>query len=167
MWISFGLESLLFLDFGFLGVRPRTINGLIGVFTAPLVHGSFTHLMSNTFPLLFLGTTIYYFYNRIATQVFIQCFFFTNVLVWFFGRDSYHIGASGMVYGIAFFLISFGIFRRDMSSILISTVIIVFYGGLVYGIFPYNPAVSWESHLMGAIVGICSAFLLRKTSKIN
>lgn len=164
MWLIYSLEIYLQLDLSFLGILPMTLRGTIGIATGPLLHGSFTHLISNTVPLLFLGTTVYYFYSSIASRVFIQCYFFTNIMVWFFGREFYHIGASGLVYGLAFFLISFGVFRRDSLSIIISSIVILIYGGLIYGIFPSNQQVSWESHLMGAIVGTVTAFTLRKSS---
>lgn len=167
MWLCFTIQLYSGVDLGFLGVLPRTMYGLLGVFTAPLVHGSTAHLISNTFPLLFLGTTVYMFYDRIATQVFLQCYFFTNILVWIFGREYYHIGASGLVYALAGFLIFFGMFRRNPKSILISVIVIFLYGGLIYGIIPQNTYVSWESHLLGAIVGVGSAFGMSKISKVS
>ncbi|WP_258104601.1 rhomboid family intramembrane serine protease [Marinoscillum sp. MHG1-6] len=167
MWLFYSIQVYSGVDMGFLGILPLEGSGLVGVFLAPLIHGSVSHLMSNTLPLLFLGTMVYYFYQPIATQVMIHCYFFTNILVWFFGRPFYHIGASGLVYGLAFFLISFGIFRREARAIIISLIVILIYGGLVYGILPSNPNISWESHLMGAIVGIGSAFGLSKLRKVN
>ncbi|MEQ9426358.1 MAG: rhomboid family intramembrane serine protease [Cyclobacteriaceae bacterium] len=156
MWLVYSIESLTF-DFGFLGITPRTISGLIGIFTAPLIHGDVIHLASNTFPMVFLGSTIYIFYDKIASRIFMQCYFFPSFLVWIFGRSSTHIGASGMIYAMAFFLISFGLFRKDFRSILISIIIISLYGGLFYGVLPTESRVSWESHLMGAIVGVATA----------
>ena len=167
MWLCFTIQLYSGVDLGFLGIYPRTIHGLMGIFTAPLVHGSTTHLISNTFPLLFLGTTLYLFYDRIATQVFFHCYFFTNILVWLFGREYYHIGASGLVYSLAGFLIFFGMFRRKPRSIVISVIIILLYGGLVYGIVPQNNYISWESHLMGAIVGAGSAFGMSRIQNVN
>lgn len=167
MWLAFTIELYLHVDLGFMGILPRTVTGLLGIFTAPLIHGNLTHLISNTFPLLFLGATLYLFYDRIATQVFFQCYFFTNFLVWLFGRPYYHIGASGLVYGLAGFLIFFGIFRRNTRSIIISAIIILLYGSLWYGVLPQDTYISWESHLMGALVGIGSAFGMSKIKKVN
>jgi len=151
-------------DLGSLGILPRTISGLIGIILAPLIHGNVSHLISNTFPLLFLAGTVYYFYTKIAYRVFFEGYFFTNTLVWIFGRPFYHIGASGLVYSLASFLIFYGLFKRDALSIVISAIVILAYGSLIYGIFPQNYSVSWESHLMGAIVGFGSAYRL---SRIN
>ena len=157
MWLVFSLEIYASIDFGLFGIYPRTITGLIGIIAAPLIHTDALHLASNTFPMIFLGSTLYLFYDNIAKYVFFQCYIFPSILVWIFGRPSYHIGASGLIYGLAFFLISFGLFKKDFKSILISIVIIIFYGGLIYGVLPVNNGVSWESHLMGAIVGIATA----------
>lgn len=167
MWLFFSIQLYIKMDLGFLGILPLKWRGLIGVITAPLIHGSIEHLVSNTFPVLFLGAAVYIFYDRIAPQVFLQCYFFTNILVWVFGRPYYHIGASGLVYALASFLIFFGIFRRNPRSIIISLIVLLIYGGLIYGIFPQNEFVSWESHLMGFLVGIGAAFTMSKLKKVT
>ena len=161
MFVVYTIESYLNLDFGFLGIYPLSLQGMIGIFTAPFIHGSPSHILSNTLPLLILGGILFYFYPEISNRVFLQCFFFTNILVWMFGRPFYHIGASGLVYGLAFFLISFGFFRRNIRSIVISAGVIMLYGGLVYTVFPLDERVSYESHLFGAITGLVTAFTLR------
>lgn len=167
MWLVYSVEIYLNYDLGFLGIYPRKLSGLIGIVTAPMLHGDATHLASNTFPLIFLGSTLYLFYDRIASRVFFQCYLFPGILVWLFGRPSFHVGASGLIYALAFFLISFGLFRKDFRSLLISLVIIVFYGGLIYGILPVRQGVSWESHLMGAIVGVATASVFSKFGRIR
>ncbi len=167
MWLVFTIQLYSHTDLGFLGILPRTLPGLIGVFTAPLIHGNTAHLISNTFPVIFLGSTIYLFYSRIASLVFIQSYFLTNLLVWIFGRSFYHIGASGLVYALASFLIFFGIFKSNIRSILISVIILIIYGGLVYGIFPFNNNISWESHLFGAVTGIGVAYGMSKIKNVT
>lgn len=164
MWVVFSLEFFLEVSFGVFGIYPRKFTGLIGIFAAPFLHGSMAHIISNTLPLLFLGTALYFLYDRIAKKVFLQCFFLTGILVWIFGRASYHIGASGLIFGLASFLIFFGLFRRDFKSLLISLIIFAIYNGLFYGILPTQPNVSWESHLFGALVGI---YLAAKMSKVK
>lgn len=159
MWGVFFFEISWGYSFSFLGIYPREIFGLIGVVTAPLIHGSWWHLVSNTIPFLFLGSTIFFFYPRIASKVFFYCYFATGFLVWLFGRESLHIGASGVIYGLAFFLIFFGFFRKDFRSLLISTLVILLYGSLFYGLLPNDPLVSWESHLYGAFVGLTTAMV--------
>ncbi len=164
LWLSFSIQFYLNIDLGFLGIYPRELTGLLGVITGPLVHGDLVHLMSNTFPFLFLSSSIYLFYPKVANQVLVQCYLLTGLLVWTFGRSFYHIGISGVVYGLAFFLISLGLFRKDFKSLLISTITILLYGSLIYGLLPEDSYVSWESHMMGAIVGVGSAMGIAKFS---
>src|SRR5206468_3667499 len=141
--------------------------GLIGVFFAPLLHGSFVHLFSNTFPLLILGSTMYFFYPRAGNRIFFFSYFITDILVWVFARPSIHIGASGIVYGIAFFLFFIGFFRKDFISVAISVITVFFYGGIVFGVLPGQPFVSWETHLIGAFVGLSCAFYFRRPKPIR
>lgn len=164
MWGIYLLGALLGLDLGFLGIYPRTVGGLAGILFAPLLHDSARHIISNSVPFLVLGHVVYFFYGRIAPQVFLAAYFLTNLLVWIVGRASYHIGASGLVYALASFLIFYGLFKRDFKSLIISITVISFYGGLVYGVFPTGGFISWESHLMGSIVGIGMAYNHSKTN---
>ena len=166
MWLAFTID-LSFFELSSYGIRPRTIPGLIGILAAPLLHGNIPHLISNTFPLLFLGTTLFFFYDRIAKYVFYHVYVVTGLLVWIFARPSIHIGASGLIYGLASFLIFFGLFRRDIRSLVISLVIIFFYGTIFYGVLPTQPGVSWESHLMGAIVGGWNALYFSKIRRVS
>lgn len=161
MFAVYTVEMYSGIDLGFLGIYPWSFQGILGIFTAPLVHGSAQHILSNALPLLILCGFLFYFYENIAVRVFMHCYFFTNVLVWFFGRPFYHIGASGLVYGLAFFLISFGFFQRNIRSLVISAIVILLYGGIVYTIFPLDERVSYESHLFGTITGVVTAFVLR------
>lgn len=167
MWAAYILGTTIHFDLAVLGIYPRTFTGMIGILFAPMIHGSLVHLISNTLPLLFLGTILFMFYDRIARQVFFQCYFFTNILVWIFARPSYHIGASGLVYGLAAFLISFGIFKKDFRSLFISAIILVLYGSLIYGVLPLQEGVSWESHLLGAMIGIATASQMSKFKYIS
>ena len=97
MWLVFFLEYVYAWPVGNLGIHPRSISGLIGILTAPLIHGKLSHLRSNTVPLLFLGSTLIFFYNKIGSAVFFRAYFWTNILVWLFARPANHIGASGVV----------------------------------------------------------------------
>ncbi len=167
MWLVFSIEVFANINLGHLGIRPRTLTGLIGIFTAPMIHGSLNHLISNTIPLLFLGSTLFFFYGRIAGVVFFRCYIITNILVWLFSpRVSYHIGASGLIYGLSAFLILFGLIRKDFLSMVISLVVFIMYGGIFYGVLPTESHVSWESHLAGAIVGVATAIDLRNKVKV-
>lgn len=167
MWLFFLVEFNYGIPLSNFGIQPRSLIGIIGIITAPLIHANLVHLISNTFPLLFLGTTLFYFYPRIAQPVFLRAYAWTNILVWLFARNANHIGASGLIYGIAFFLIFFGLLRRDFMSLLISIVTILLYGGVFYGVLPTDPNTSWESHFGGALVGITSAVTFSAKKKVG
>ncbi len=165
MWLVFSIQFFYQIELGWLGIRPRNLPGLVGILTAPLVHGNLRHLIANTVPLLFLGSVLYFYYPKLAGAVFTRSYLITNLLVWVFSpRISYHIGASGIVYGLAAFLILFGLLRRDFWSLLISLIVFAMYGGIFYGVLPLHPHVSWESHLAGALVGFASAIQYRNLS---
>jgi membrane associated rhomboid family serine protease len=167
MWLVFFLDFVYGFSFAEWGIHPRTVLGLPGIFLAPLIHGNIAHLVSNTIPLLFLGSVLFFFYSGIGKVIFFRAYFWTNILVWLFGRPANHIGASGLVYGLAFFLIFFGLFRRDLLSILISVLTLVLYGGVFYGILPTDPRVSWESHFAGALVGFASAITFSSKKRVD
>ena len=168
MWLAFSIQFFYGIDLGFLGIKPRSISGISGILTAPMIHGDLSHLISNTLPLLFLGSILFFFYERIGGKVFFRCYFYTNILVWLLSpRASYHIGASGLIYGLSAFLIFFGLLRRDFVSLLISLAILFIYGGIFYGVLPTDPHISWESHLAGALVGTVTAFNLADKKRVT
>jgi membrane associated rhomboid family serine protease len=144
-----------------MGVLPRNVTGLIGIISSPLIHADFSHLISNTFPLIILGWIIFYFYRRVSYILFVFIYLVTGLLVWIFARQVYHIGASGVVYGFVSFLFFSGIFRRDNKSIALALVITFLYGGIVWGMIPGLKGISWESHLFGAITGLIAAYIFR------
>ncbi len=162
LWFIRLIESSFSFDLGVFGIHPRSIVGSLGIITGPLVHGDFHHLVSNSLPLLFLGVGVFYFYHKIALEVFVWIYLFTGFWVWVMARDAYHIGASGIVYGLASFLLFSGFFRKDSRSIAVSLVVIFLYGWMAYGLFPINEEVSWESHLLGTIGGFVCAFFYRR-----
>lgn len=161
MWLIFFLEFNFSLDLSWFALLPRNPIGLIGIVTAPLLHGSLFHLMSNTLPLLVLGVALYFFYGVIGRSVFLYAYFLPSVLVWLFGRQIFHLGASGLIYAMAFFLFISGIVRREFKSLIIGILTAGIYGGLVWGILPGNEAISWEYHMAGSLVGITLAIYYR------
>lgn len=153
-------------DFSSLGIYPKNNSTLIGIFTSPLIHGNWEHLFSNLFPLLILGSILFVSYKKMAIWVWVLNYIITGIMVWLFARsNSYHIGASGIIYGLASFLLFSGFFRMDVKSIAIASGVALFYGGMVWGILPIQPGVSWESHLFGAITGLTLAFIFRNVQK--
>lgn len=162
LWIIQFLQWVVDKNISTYGVLPRKTEGLIGILTAPLIHADFSHLISNSITLFLLLFGILYFYRSSVVKVFFIIYIADGFLVWLFARQSYHIGASGLVYGFASFLFFSGLFRKDKRSIALSLLIVFLYGGMVWGILPADPKISFESHLFGAIVGIVCAFMFRK-----
>jgi len=161
MWVVFLLSLILNEDFSRLGLLPRNLIGLLGIITSPLIHADFSHLISNTIPLVILGWIIFSFYRKVAVLLFIFIYMMTGLFVWIFARPVFHIGASGVVYGFVSFLFFSGIFRRDNTSIALALVITFLYGGLVWGMIPGWKGISWESHLFGAVTGLIAAYMFR------
>ncbi len=144
------------------GIRPREWSGLPGIVFAPLVHGSFEHLVSNTPPLLVLGTAMLFLYPNSALRVVPAVYLGTGLAVWLFARPSVHFGASGLVYGLASYVFVAGLLRRDRRAIAASLLVWFMYGSLAWGVFPIQEGVSWETHLAAALIGVAFAFALRR-----
>jgi membrane associated rhomboid family serine protease len=162
LWIVKLLEVYFKWDLTWLGIRPRTAEGLIGIITGPVIHANYDHLLSNTPPLLVVGTGLIYFYREIAFRVIALITLFTGFWVWIAARPDSHIGASGLIYGFVCFLFFSGLFRKDRRLLAISLLVTFLYGSLVWGILPVDQTISWESHLFGSIAGILCAIYFRK-----
>lgn len=167
MWIVNLFQFVLGIDLIQLGIYPRSYHALIGIFTAPIIHGSWEHLISNSLPIFILGSILFITYNKIGLFIWILIHLLTGIFVWLFARPSYHVGASGMVYGVASFLFFSGWFRMDIKAIAIALIVGLFYGGLIWGILPLQAGVSWESHLIGGIVGVYLAYIFRNYNREN
>ena len=146
----------------FMGILPRQAEGLLGIVTFPLIHGGWGHLSSNSLPLIILGTAILFFYRPIALRSIAFIYLLHGALVFLAARPVTHIGASGLVYGFAAFLLTSGILRRERSLMALSMLVIFIYGGMIWGVLPIREGVSWEGHLFGAIAGIAAAFYYRR-----
>mgnify|MGYP001287842334 CR=1 FL=1 len=163
MWLVKITEVLLEFNLSDMGIYPLTVKGLAGIIFSPFIHSDFNHLFNNSLPLFFLATALFYFYSEVALKVFLWSWFLTGLLVWFAGREAWHIGASGLVYGLASFLFFSGIIRRHFRLIALSLLIVFLYGSMVWGIFPgVYKNVSWESHMLGFFSGLLLALLFRK-----
>jgi membrane associated rhomboid family serine protease len=167
MWFVKIFEVVFHVDLEVYGLAPLKWSGLPGILFAPLLHANFSHLSANTLPFFFLGGMLFYFYRPIAWKTFWGIWLITGLWVWVFARgDSVHVGASGVVYGLASFLFLSGIIRRDSKLMAITLLIAFLYGGLVWGIFPQlfpHQPISWESHLMGLLAGAVLAIYYRKS----
>lgn len=164
LWVLHVIVWAAGIETYYLGIIPRQTEGMIGIFTGPLLHASFSHLIANTSPLFFFTIAIMYFYRPVAFRAAGWIYLMTSVWVWVAAHDGSHIGASGMVYGLGAFLFFSGVFRRDTRSMVLALVIAFFYGGMVWGVLPVEPGVSWESHLFGAVAGTAVAFQYRKVA---
>jgi len=136
------------------GVYPRETDGIYGIFSSVLIHGSWEHLFNNALPLLVLGTALFHFYKNLAPRVWLYSIIYTGILLWLGGRPSFHIGASGLVYALASFLFFSGFIRKHRNLMALSMCVVFLYGGMVWGIFPSEEHISWEAHLFGAINGL-------------
>lgn len=179
MWLVFFFQMHGFFESCNGAIIPLVPEGLKGILFSPFLHGSLEHITGNSIPIAVLIFLLYYFYPRIANMVFFLGWVLTGFLVWllppidvFTGQYVYSciIGASGLVYLMAFFLFFSGIFRWDFKLMAVSLVVAFYFGGLIWGVLPEElfshlaepSRISWQTHLSGAIVGSVMAFLFKK-----
>ena len=159
LWIIHAIFVVFKINPSYYALVPRRINGLDGILTSPLLHSDWGHLFNNSFPLLITGSIMYYFYRKASMPAIIIIYLLTGLAVWIFGHHGYHIGASGVAYGMVSFIFWSGIFRRNLESIILALIVVLLYSGMIVGIFPDEPGISWESHLFGALMGLLTAIL--------
>jgi membrane associated rhomboid family serine protease len=162
LWLVAGVQGLTGTDYVSFGVFPRTLAGLTGVLTAPLIHESWGHLVSNSVPLLGLGIIAMYGYPHATRYAVPLIWLLSGLGVWLLGRESFHIGISGLTHGLMFFVVVIGFIRRDRLSIALALIVFLLFGGMVSGVIPQEPTVSFEYHLFGAIAGTLSALMLHR-----
>lgn len=167
LWLIHLLQVAGGFDFGFLGTYPRKVWGMRGIIASPFIHADFPHLLSNSVPLFILTSTIFFFYKKVATRAYLMIYLLTGLMVWIFARTVFHIGASGVVYGLVSFIFWNGIFRRSLQSIVLALVVTVLYSGYFAGILPNQEGISWESHLLGALVGIFVAYYYKEEIELE
>lgn len=165
IWLIKGYEVFNETSLYQLGIYPRSIEGLKGLFFAPLLHSDIKHITGNSISFFILASSLFYFYKGLGYKVFGYIFVFSNMLLWMGGRPSYHIGASMLVYGMAAFLFVSGVIRNYKPLMAVSLVVVFLYGGMVWHVIPFeiDDPISWEGHLAGALTGVCLAFIYRKT----
>ena len=162
VWLMFGLQQLIGPAMTGLGLRPRDPAGLLGLLTTPLLHGSFSHLLSNSLPLFVGGVSMLFLYPNSSLRVLPIIYLGSAALAWTFARSAVHIGASGLVYGMLTYVFVAGILRRDIRSVGVSLMVWFFYGSMVWGVFPLAPRMSWELHASGFVLGVVLAFVYRE-----
>ena len=162
IWFIYWIEIKFGLNFNKYGIFPRAISGLKGILFSPFIHSSISHLFNNSIPLIVLSSLLFYFYREVALKVFIYGGFLSGFLTWLIGRESYHIGASGIVYLLFGFVLFSGILKKHFRLVAVSLVVIFLYGSMVWYLFPVKKGISWEGHLSGFIFGFIFALLYRK-----
>lgn len=161
LWIIKLCEIVFHKDLSTYGVLPRSTKGIVGIFTSQLIHADFAHLFSNSVPLIVLGAGMFYYFKTLGYRVFATIYVASGFWVWVSARAVYHIGASGLVYGLASFLFVSGFLRKNNYLLSFSMFVAFMYGGLVWGVLPLENGISWESHLLGAIAGLFAAIYYR------
>lgn len=162
IWFIYWVEIYFSFNFNKFGVYPRTLKGFRGVFLTHFIHSNASHLFNNSIPLFVLLTSLFYFYKDLAYKILLIGGFFTGFLTWVIARDSYHIGASGIVYLLFSFIFFSGIIRKHFRLVALSLIIIFLYGSMIWYVFPIKEGMSWEGHLSGFLVGLIFAILFRK-----
>lgn len=167
MWLVKLIEYSFDTSFVNLGNYPLDIKGVKGIILMPFIHGDWDHLLANTVPFLILSSALFYFYSSISVRVLIGIWFLSGLWVWFGGRPSWHIGASGLIYGLSSFLFFSGLIRKDTRLTALALIVTFLYGSLIWGafpnFFPKEDNISWEGHLGGAVAGFVLAFYYRKS----
>jgi membrane associated rhomboid family serine protease len=161
--LTFVLGRGIGLNFFAFGLEPRQSKGLIGIFTMVFIHADIKHLLQNVISLYILISFLFYFYRGIAFRSLAMLWLFQGLILWVIGRDSNHIGCSGLIYALAFFLFFSGIFRQHIPLAAVSAIVVLIYGSMIWGLLPWTtqPQISWEGHLSGAVAGIFLSIILR------
>ena len=162
LWAIKLAELALGMDLARYSIFPGNPATLTGIFFAPLLHGSLGHLFANTAPMLVLGTALLYGYPKAARVALPILYLGSGLAVWLFARPSWHLGASGLAFGLLFFLFTMGVVRWERRAIALSLAVFLLYGGMIWGLLPTDPRVSFESHLTGAALGLLLAVLLQR-----
>lgn len=182
MWVGFFLQHIGFFSDCVGAIIPLVSEGLKGILLSPFLHGNLEHIFGNSVPVAALMFLLYQFYPQIANKIFFLGWLVTGLLVWLLPPiDIYSggfystciIGASGIVYVLAFFLFFSGVFRWDLKLLAVTLVVGFYYGSLVWGVFPEElfyqlnepSKISWQSHLSGALVGVILAFMFKNTGE--
>ncbi len=155
-------EEFFHLSLVSYGLFPRSFPDLSGILTFPLIHRDFEHLFSNAIPLVILMALLRYFYKEMSLKVFTLIWILGGAWLWLGGRPAYHIGASGLVYGLSSFIFFSGVWRRERKTMAVSLIVVFLYGGMIWGLFPFFKDTSWEGHLFGGTAGLLLSWAYRK-----
>jgi membrane associated rhomboid family serine protease len=153
------IDVILPADLDQNGIVPRTLGGLDGILWAPLLHAGWSHLISNTLPLLVLAFLA--MANGLAQWVSITATIWvvSGVGVWLVGSSGVTVGASGLCFGWLAFLLVRGIFNRSVLQLAVAALLLLYWGTMLLGVLPGDPRISWQGHLFGALGGVLAAWL--------
>jgi membrane associated rhomboid family serine protease len=159
LWGIECVNTLLNHRLNMWGLLPRTSTGLVGIPLSPFLHGSFTHLILNTVPLIILGSFVAFYGIRVFLVVSLWIILLSGTALWLFGRSAYHVGASSVLFGYFGYLVARGWYERSVTALLVALLTLVLYGGIVWGVLPTRSYISWEGHLFGLVAGVLVARL--------
>jgi membrane associated rhomboid family serine protease len=163
-WAVWLVDTTYHLKLFYYGLHPQDLIGLRGIILSPFLHDPWdiSHILNNTTPILFLGWALFFFYRETAWKVILGIWLLSGIWVWLIPDPNYHIGASGILYGLASFLFYSGVIRRQTNLMGLTLLVTFLYGSMIWGIFPYDIRISWQSHLCGGIAGLIFAIYYRK-----
>ena len=161
IWMLYFIEIKFGYNFNKYGVFPREFKGLRGIFFTHFIHSNTTHLFNNTIPLFVLLLSVFMFYKDVALKVLVYGALLTGIFTWVIARESYHIGASGVVYLLFSFVFFSGLLKKHFRLVALSLIIIFLYGSMIWYVLPIKDGMSWEGHLSGFIVGLVFALLYK------
>ena len=161
MWLVHLYGYALNVELTRLGIYPMRPEAISGILTMPFIHSDLNHISSNSVSFYVLATSLFFFYRKHATIILTVIYILSGILLWFSGREAWHIGMSGVVYGLAFFQFFSGVLRKDLRLLTIALAVAFMYGSMIWGLFPVKPSISWEGHLSGAVAGVALAIVMR------
>ena len=167
IWLIFWVEFRFNVDLKSFGIQPRKLEGISGIIFSPFLHSSLEHLFNNSIPLFLLSSAIFFFYRTISWKIIFLGIFLSGLLTWIIGRDSTHIGASGLIYVLISFIFFKGIISKNFNLMALSLIVVFIYGGTIWYVFPIKNNMSWEGHLSGFMIGVLLALLFKKNNPVN